>query len=460
MRACVLYPFIKTRDNTAAAAHRLQESEALATALNLSLIHSATVPMRGFSAGLLFARGKLDELAGIITDKDIGLVVIDGALTPVQQRNLERRWKIKVIDRTGLILDIFAKRAKSHEGVLQVELAQLTYQKSRLVRSWTHLERQRGGLQFVGGAGESQIESDRRALDNAIVRIKRRLDKIVKTRNLHRAARRSVPYPIVALAGYTNAGKSTVFNALTGAGVVSKDMLFATLDPTMRMVRLPSGREVIVSDTVGFISALPTELIAAFRSTLEEITSADVVLHIHDSASARMEEQARDVRRILTQLGVMDEAGEGSVVESVVDFGKDFGKDFGGADGESDAEPSGSSAPQIEVYNKIDLLEGSAFDTLQNKAERQDNMVLLSAIDGRGLDKLCAAIDVALHDKVRDKLVAATLRLGFDEGKRRAWLFEQNVIVKERQLKAGFKIEVSWTAEQAVRFERMVNGEL
>ena len=457
MRACVLYPFIKTRDNTAAAAHRLQESEALATALNLSLIHSATVPMRGFSAGLLFARGKLDELAEIIADKDIGLVVIDGALTPVQQRNLERRWKIKVIDRTGLILDIFAKRAKSHEGVLQVELAQLTYQKSRLVRSWTHLERQRGGLQFVGGAGESQIESDRRALDNAIVRIKRRLDKIVKTRNLHRAARRSVPYPIVALAGYTNAGKSTVFNALTGAGVVSKDMLFATLDPTMRMVRLPSGREVIVSDTVGFISALPTELIAAFRSTLEEITSADVVLHIHDSASARMEEQARDVRRILTQLGVMDEVGGGSVVESVVDFGKDFGKDFNGADGESGVESSGSSAPQIEVYNKIDLLEESAFDTLQNKAERQDNMVLLSAIDGRGLDKLCAAIDVALHDKVRDKLVGATLRLGFDEGKRRAWLFEQNVIVKERQLKAGFKIEVSWTAEQAVRFERMVS---
>ena len=455
MRACVLYPFIKTRDNTAAAAHRLQESEALATALNLSLIHSATVPMRGFSAGLLFARGKLDELAGIIADKDIGLVVIDGALTPVQQRNLERRWKIKVIDRTGLILDIFAKRAKSHEGVLQVELAQLTYQKSRLVRSWTHLERQRGGLQFVGGAGESQIESDRRALDNAIVRIKRRLDKIVKTRNLHRAARRSVPYPIVALAGYTNAGKSTVFNALTGAGVVSKDMLFATLDPTMRMVRLPSGREVIVSDTVGFISALPTELIAAFRSTLEEITSADVVLHIHDSASARREEQAMDVRRILTQLGVMDEVG-GSVAESVVDFGKDFGKDFNGVGAESDAESSGS-APQIEVYNKIDLLDGCAFDTLQNKAERQDNMVLLSAIDGRGLDKLCAAIDVALHDKVRDKLVAATLRLGFDEGKRRAWLFEQNVIVKERQLKAGFKIEVSWTAEQAVRFERMVS---
>ncbi len=451
MRACVLYPFIKTRDNTAAAAHRLQESEALATALNLSLIHSATVPMRGFSAGLLFARGKLDELAGIIAEKDIGLVVIDGALTPVQQRNLERRWKIKVIDRTGLILDIFAKRAKSHEGVLQVELAQLTYQKSRLVRSWTHLERQRGGLQFVGGAGESQIESDRRALDNAIVRIKRRLDKIVKTRNLHRAARRSVPYPIVALAGYTNAGKSTVFNALTGAGVVSKDMLFATLDPTMRMVRLPSGREVIVSDTVGFISALPTELIAAFRSTLEEITSADVVLHIHDSASARMEEQARDVRRILTQLGVMDEVGEGSVAESVVDFGKGFNE----VDGEADAESSGSSAPQIEVYNKIDLLDDTAFDALQNKAERQDNMVLLSAIDGRGLDKLCTAIDVALHDKVRDKLVAATLRLGFDEGKRRAWLFEQNVIVKERQLKAGFKIEVSWTAEQAERFERL-----
>ena len=460
MRACVLYPFIKTRDNTAAAAHRLQESEALASALNLSLIHSATVPMRGFSAGLLFARGKLDELAGIIAEKDIGLVVIDGALTPVQQRNLERRWKIKVIDRTGLILDIFAKRAKSHEGVLQVELAQLTYQKSRLVRSWTHLERQRGGLQFVGGAGESQIESDRRALDNAIVRIKRRLDKIVKTRNLHRAARRSVPYPIVALAGYTNAGKSTVFNALTGAGVVSKDMLFATLDPTMRMVRLPSGREVIVSDTVGFISSLPTELIAAFRSTLEEITSADVVLHIHDSASARREEQAMDVRRILTQLGVMDEVGVvENIVESVVDFGKDFGKDFNGADGESGVESSGSSAPQIEVYNKIDLLEESAFDTLQNKAERQDNMVLLSAIDGRGLDKLCAAIDVALHDKVRDKLVGATLRLGFDEGKRRAWLFEQNVIVKERQLKAGFKIEVSWTAEQAERFERMVNGE-
>lgn len=451
MRACVLYPFIKSPDSAALAAHRLEESIALADALELAVIHSAAVPLRAYSAGLLFAKGKLAELSALIADQDIGLVVIDGALTPIQQRNLERLWKVKVIDRTGLILEIFAKRAKSHEGVLQVELAQLTYQKSRLVRSWTHLERQRGGLQFVGGAGESQIEADRRALANAIVRIKRRLNKIVKTRNLHRAARRSVPYRIVALAGYTNAGKSTVFNALTGAGVLSRDMLFATLDPTMRLMTLPSGREVILSDTVGFISALPTELIAAFRSTLEEITNADVILHIHDSASARADEQASEVRGILTELGV---GVAPPAPEEVVQNGWENGSGNGQVSDTSGE--AGKSTPQIDVYNKIDLLDGEALGALQNKAERQGG-VLLSAADGRGLEQLCAAIDAALFDDARDTMRQETLRLGFESGKSRAWLFAQRVIVGEKQTKAGFKIDVCWSEGQARQFREIIS---
>jgi GTP-binding protein HflX len=275
---------------------------------------------------MLFGSGKIEELKARIEAAEIGLVLIDGAVTPVQQRNLEKAWGCKLLDRTGLILEIFADRARTREGVLQVELAALSYQRTRLVRAWTHLERQRGGLGFVGGPGETQIEADRRAIDEAITRLRRQLAKVVKTRSLHRAARAKVPYPVVALVGYTNAGKSTLFNRLTGAEVMAKDMLFATLDPTMRAVNLPDGTEVILSDTVGFISDLPTQLVAAFRATLEEVLDADLICHVRDISHPQTVEQAEDVRRILEDLGVAE------------------------------------TIPQLEVWNKIDLLPGRSGD--------------------------------------------------------------------------------------------------
>jgi GTPase len=266
----------------------------LAEALDLEIVEAIVVPLPRARAGTLFGPGKLDELGALVAEHAVDLVIVNGTVTPVQQRNLERAWKIKLLDRTGLILEIFGERARTREGVMQVELAHLSYQKSRLVRSWTHLERQRGGLGFVGGPGETQIEADRRALDERIQRLKRELTKVTKTRGLHRAARARIPYPVVALVGYTNAGKSTLFNRLTGANVMAQDMLFATLDPTMRAVDLPGGRRVILSDTVGFISDLPTQLVAAFRATLEEVLDADLVLHVRDIAHPETEHQARE----------------------------------------------------------------------------------------------------------------------------------------------------------------------
>ncbi|MEM9127559.1 MAG: GTPase HflX, partial [Pseudomonadota bacterium] len=292
-RAWVLHPEIKSDDQRRAAEPALEEAVALAAALpDLDVIGSEVVRLQRAQAGLLFGSGKIDDLADRLHDHEIELVLIDGPVTPVQQRNLERAWKVKILDRTGLILEIFSDRARTREGVLQVEMAALSYQRTRLVRAWTHLERQRGGLGFVGGPGETQIEADRRAIDEQLVRLRRQLQKVVKTRTLHRAARAKVPYPIVALVGYTNAGKSTLFNSLTGAEVMAKDMLFATLDPTMRRVELPDGPEVILSDTVGFISNLPTELVAAFRATLEEVLGADLILHVRDISHDETELQA------------------------------------------------------------------------------------------------------------------------------------------------------------------------
>ena len=286
------------------------------------------MPLARTRAGTLFGKGKVEEIAARIAEAEVGLVIIDGPLTPVQQRNLEKAWKAKVLDRTGLILEIFGDRARTREGVLQVELAHLSYQKSRLVRSWTHLERQRGGFGFLGGPGETQIEADRRALDERIQRIKTALAKVVRTRGQHRSARKRVPYPVVALVGYTNAGKSTLFNRLTGSGVLAKDMLFATLDPTMRAIALPDGRRAILSDTVGFISDLPHQLVAAFRATLEEVLEADLILHVRDIAHPESAAQAANVRAILAELGV-------------------------------DAEAQGR---MIEVWNKADLLDPADAD--------------------------------------------------------------------------------------------------
>ncbi len=389
----------------------------MAHALGLEVAHQLVVPLRKPQAGLLFGKGKLEELAAIFEAEDIGLVVIDGPVTPIQQRNLEKQWGVKILDRTGLILEIFGDRAATREGVLQVDLAALSYQKTRLVRSWTHLERQRGGLSFVGGAGESQLESDRRALDDAIVRLKRQLAKVVKTRTLHRDARKKVPYPIVALVGYTNAGKSSIFNHITGASVVAKDMLFATLDPTMRAVKLPSGRDIILSDTVGFISNLPTELVAAFRATLEEVLDADLILHVRDIVHPESEEQAKDVLDILDNLGIAEDAQQSIV----------------------------------EVWNKIDAISADRRDPLIVVAKRNEKIVATSALTGLGIPELLDTIELNLEEPT----VTEKVKLAFSEGKRRAWLFDHNVVDVEEQIDIGFEVTVTWSRKLAAQFEKV-----
>ncbi|MEM9871899.1 MAG: GTPase HflX [Pseudomonadota bacterium] len=413
-RAWVLHPDIKSDPDRREAGFALAEAVSLAHALpELQVVGKEIVPLRSAKAGLLFGDGKIDELKDRLHDADVELVLIDGPVTPVQQRNLERKWKVKLLDRTGLILEIFSDRAATREGVLQVEMAALSYQRTRLVRAWTHLERQRGGLGFVGGPGETQIEADRRAIDTQLVRLRRQLDKVVKTRSLHRAARAKVPYPIVALVGYTNAGKSTLFNRLTGAEVMAKDMLFATLDPTMRRVELPDGPEVILSDTVGFISDLPTELVASFRATLEEVLAADVILHVRDISHPETEAQAEDVRTILTDLGV-------------------------------DAERA-----QFEVWNKVDLLPDAEAEAVRARAERDDSVLALSAITGEGLEALLSVVAETLQGAVSEE----TLLLPYADGRKRAWLFEQDVVMAERQGEDGFEFDVRWTAIQKARFD-------
>lgn len=394
----------------------MAEAVALGVALpGLEIAGGEVVPLPKTRAGTLFGTGKIEELRTRFKAEEIELVLIDGPVTPVQQRNLEKEWKVKILDRTGLILEIFSDRAATREGVLQVELAALTYQRTRLVRAWTHLERQRGGLGFVGGPGETQIEADRRAIDERINKIRTQLAKTVKTRELHRAARAKVPFPIVALVGYTNAGKSTLFNRLTGADVMVKDMLFATLDPTMRSVELPDGVEIIMSDTVGFISELPTQLVAAFRATLEEVLSADLILHVRDISHPETENQASDVRAILGDLGVEN------------------------------------SITTLEVWNKLDLVDGERRESLENKAGRDDAIFLTSALTGAGMDDLLAAVSREVTEATTEEV----LSLPFDAGKKRAWLFEQEVVTGEDATEAGFALSVTWTATQKARFEKL-----
>jgi len=416
MRALVLHPDIRSDRARRDPGPALEEAVALAAALpDLEVAEALVVGLPKAQPGLLFGKGKIEELKQRIEALEVGLVLVDGPVTPVQQRNLEKEWGVKLLDRTGLILEIFADRAATREGVLQVELAALSYQRTRLVRAWTHLERQRGGLGFVGGPGETQIEADRRAIDEAVTRIRRQLARVVKTRALHRKARKKVPYPIVALVGYTNAGKSTLFNHLTGAEVMAKDMLFATLDPTMRAVALPDGTEIILSDTVGFISDLPTQLVAAFRATLEEVLDADLIVHVRDISHPETEEQAGDVMTIVRDLGV----GEG--------------------------------APLLEVWNKMDRVEGERADALRAMAARRDGVFAVSALTGEGVAGMLAAIAETLSPPRH----LSEVSLSHEDGRRRAWLFEQGVVEGEVAGEDETVLRVLWTDRQEQAFRKL-----
>jgi GTP-binding protein HflX len=373
---------------------RLEEAVGLARAIRLDVVGAEIAPIARPRPSSLLGSGTLDTLGELISDNGVGVVVIDGTLSPVQQRNLERHWQAKVIDRTGLILEIFGARARTHEGRLQVELAALSYQRSRLVRSWTHLERQRGGFGFLGGPGESQLEIDRRLIGERIARLKRELGDVKRTRALHREARRRVPYPVVALVGYTNAGKSTLFNRLTGSSVGAGDMLFATLDPTMRRLELPSGRTAILSDTVGFISDLPTHLVAAFRATLEEVTEADIVIHVCDSHHPDSDAQRQDVLAVLADLGLNEVAGNGL----------------------------------IEAMNKLDLVEPARRAGLASRASRDWHNVALSALTGEGCETLLATIDRRLESDIRP----VRLDIPLTDGKTLAWIYRHGEVLGRR----------------------------
>ncbi|WP_421721776.1 GTPase HflX [Aurantiacibacter suaedae] len=396
-RALVVCPDIRRDRSGADPEARLEEAKGLALAIGLVVADAAIIPIREIRPNTLFGEGQVQRIATDCELYEADLVVVDGALTPIQQRNLEEKLKHKVIDRTGLILEIFGERAATAEGRLQVELAHLDYQQSRLVRSWTHLERQRGGFGFLGGPGETQIEADRRMIRDRMAKLRRELEQVRKTRELHRKRRGRAPWPVVALVGYTNAGKSTLFNRLTGAGVMAEDMLFATLDPTMRAIGLPGVEKAILSDTVGFISDLPTQLVAAFRATLEEVTAADIVLHVRDMANPDSAAQKRHVLDVLTELDVID--GEG---------------------GESDM-------PIVEVWNKWDLIDEERRSELEALAANDKNILPISAITGQGVDDLLTHLGQVLTEGAR----LHELALPASDGQRIAWLHAHGEVLED-----------------------------
>ncbi|MFL6752574.1 MAG: GTPase HflX [Sphingomicrobium sp.] len=414
-RAIVVVPEVPREGSRRSAEARVEEAEGLAEAIGIVVALSRAVRLRSVRPATLLGKGQVEEFAGLAREAGAGLLIVDAPLTPIQQKNLEEETGAKVIDRTGLILEIFGERAATAEGRLQVELAHLDYQAGRLVRSWTHLERQRGGFGFLGGPGETQIEADRRLIRDRMARIKRELDQVRRTRALHRGRRQRAPWPVIALVGYTNAGKSTLFNALTGEGVFAENLLFATLDPTMRDIRLPGFDKAILSDTVGFISDLPTELIAAFRATLEEVREADLLVHVRNMAHPDSEAQREDVEDVLESLGLAEEG----------------------------------APPRIEAWNKVDLLSPEERDRVTEEARRRDDAVPISALTGEGLDELRERMAARLRSGEQ----VHSIRLPAAEGEKIAWLHSRGEVLDQQLDHDQVRLSVRLSPDNWARFQ-------